>query len=145
MKQPIQLTIPSDSKYLKLSRTVLNHLLSFHEIPESLIRKLVLCVDEACSNVIKYGYGGNCESPIEISYSIDEDQFVVKIRDYGKKCDVQKIKPRHLDDVRPGGLGTYFINEIMDSVEYCTESEKGTLLIMTKNLRSAFSQSCTNE
>jgi len=134
MQPPVKLTIPSDSKYLSLTRKVLTHLLSYYEVPEHLVRKLVLCVDEACSNVIKYGYGGECQYPIEISFQVDNDRFVVQIRDYGKQCDIGSIQPRCLDDVKPGGLGTFFINEIMDSVEYCTNREKGTLLTMVKKL-----------
>ncbi|MDP6657539.1 MAG: hypothetical protein QGG38_05715 [Nitrospinaceae bacterium] len=54
MTEPIKLTIPSNAKYLSLVRRVLQQLLAYHEIPEELGRKLVLCVDAACSNVIKY-------------------------------------------------------------------------------------------
>ena len=43
--------------------------------------------------------------------------------------------PRCLDQIKPGGLGTHFINEIMDDVSYCTERAKGTLLTMVKNLK----------
>lgn len=135
MKRPVKLAIPSDPKYLCLTRSVLQQLLSLHETPEDVARKIVLCVDEACSNIIKYGYGGRCEDPIEISFAIENDTFTVKIRDYGKQCDAGKIKPRKLDEVKPGGLGTFFINEIMDTVHYCTKREKGTLLTMTKKLK----------
>jgi anti-sigma regulatory factor (Ser/Thr protein kinase) len=114
-------------------------LLSYYEVPEDLVRKLVLCVDEACANIIKHSYEGQCTEPIEMSFEVDNDSFTVKIRDYGKQCDTQKFKPRRLDDVRPGGLGTYFMSEIMDSVNYCTNREKGTLLTMSKKLRQCAS------
>lgn len=132
---PVDITIPADSKYLSLIRSVLKHLLSYYEVPEDLIRKLVLCVDEACANIIKHSYEFKCTEPIEISFEVDNDSFTVKIRDYGKQCDTQKFKPRKLDEVRPGGLGTFFMSEIMDSVKYCTNREKGTLLTMCKKLR----------
>ena len=133
--QPVKLTIPSDSKYLSLIRTVLKHLLSYYEVPDDIARKLVLCVDEACSNIIKHSYRGLCTEPIDITFEIDNNNFTAKIRDYGKQCDTQKFKPRSLDEVRPGGLGTFFMHEIMDTVNYCTKREKGTLLTMTKKLQ----------
>jgi anti-sigma regulatory factor (Ser/Thr protein kinase) len=136
MKKPITLIIPANSKFLSLSRTVLTHLLSYYEVPEAVVRKIVLCVDEACSNIIKYGYGCNCDEPIEISYQMLNDNFIVQIRDYGKQCDPSTFTPRQLDELRPGGLGTFFIQEIMDSVHYCTNRDKGTLLTMTKKLGS---------
>lgn len=134
-KQPVNLTVPADSKYLSLIRAVLKHLLSYYEVPEEMVRKLVLCVDEACSNIIKHSYGGQCSEPIEITFEVTNDSFTTKIRDYGKQCDPQKIKPRRLDEIRPGGLGTFFMSEIMDSVKYCTNREKGTLLTMSKKLK----------
>lgn len=134
MSCPIKLTIPSDSKYLCLARNTLKMFLDCHKIPEDVACKLMLCLDEACSNVIKYGYEGKSGQPIELSFEWEDGSLVVKIRDYGKQCDTQKIKPRPLSDVKPGGLGTHFIFEIMDSVDYCTQFEKGTLLTLCKKL-----------
>mgnify|MGYP002630798350 FL=1 len=135
MSQPIKLSIPSDPKYLGLIRKVLQELLDYHEVPEETAGRLILCVDEACSNVIKHSYGGRCEEPIETTFHIDGDDFKVEIRDYGKQCDSSEIKPRCLEQVKPGGLGTHFINEIMDEVNYCTDRAKGTLLTMIKKLK----------
>jgi len=39
-----------------------------------------------------------------------------------------------LKDVRPGGLGTHFLHEVMDSVNYDTSLGVGTLLTLTKKL-----------
>ncbi len=112
MTETVKLTIPSDPKYLCLGRKVLHHLLSTHDVPEDMTQRLILCVDEACSNIIKYSYANCPDLPIEISFSLDESRFEVKILDYGKQCDSRNIKPRSLKKIEPGGLGTYFINEI---------------------------------
>jgi anti-sigma regulatory factor (Ser/Thr protein kinase) len=134
MTLPIKITIPSEPKYLCLVRRVLMDFLASQRVSEGTSSKVALCVDEACSNVIKYGYEGKADCPIEISFLFEKGNFNVKIRDYGKTCDARKIKPRPLDEVKPGGLGTHFINQIMDSVEYCCNFERGTLLIMSKKL-----------
>ena len=136
MTIPLQITVPSHSKYLSLIRNVLLQFLSTNQVPEKLARKIILCVDEACANIIKYSYDRNPECPIEMSFSLENSHFVAKIRDYGKQCDVKKIKPRNLEHVRPGGLGTHFIFEIMDQVEYCTQRETGTLLTMSKKIEA---------
>ena len=136
MSQPIKLSIPSDPKYLGLIRKVLQELLESHEVPDDTARRLILCVDEACANVIKHSYEGPCDEPIEATFTIEGDDFKVQIRDYGKQCDSSQIKPRCLEEVKPGGLGTHFINEIMDDVSYCTNRTKDTLLTMIKKLKS---------
>jgi anti-sigma regulatory factor (Ser/Thr protein kinase) len=133
--QPVKLTIPSDPKYLCLLRKVLQHLFCSHEVSEELASRLVLCIDEACSNVIKYSYNGRKDQPIDISFFFEADSFIVKIHDYGKQCNTKEFTPRSLEDVKPGGLGTHFMKEIMDEVSYCTDRDKGTLLTMTKKLK----------
>lgn len=144
MSQLISLIVPSDAKYLSLIRGTLKSFLKCHKVSDIEAGKIVLCVDEACSNVIKYSYEGCKEKPIEIAFDYDGETFVSKIRDYGKQCDVQKIKPRCLDDIRPGGLGTHFIFQIMDNVEFCTKREKGTLLTMTKRLEPCMDSVSSN-
>jgi len=136
MVAPIKLSIPSDPKYLRLIRKVLQELLDSHDVPADTARRLILCVDEACSNIIKHSYDGPCDEPIEATFSVDGDDFKVQIRDYGKQCNTSQIKPRCLDDVKPGALGTHFMNEIMDEVNYCTTRAKGTLLTMIKKLKT---------
>ena len=136
MSQPIKLSIPSNPKYLGLIRKVLEELFQNHEVPDETARRLILCVDEACANVIKHSYEGSCDEPIEATFTIEGDDFKVQIRDYGKQCNINQIKPRELDDMKPGGLGTHFINEIMDEVSYCTNRAKGTLLTMIKKLKT---------
>lgn len=141
MAESVKLTIPSNSKYLCLVRKVLHHLLMDHHIAEETAQRLILCVDEACSNIIKYSYEGCPDQPIAICFSLEEDSFQVKIRDYGKQCDPQDMKPRPLNHIQPRGLGTYFMNEIMDEVSYCTNRETGTLLTMCKHLKDELTSS----
>jgi anti-sigma regulatory factor (Ser/Thr protein kinase) len=135
MTESVQLTIPSDPKYLGLVRKVVCHLLAQHGVGREIVSRMVLCVDEACSNIIKYSYLGCPDQPIEMRFSLAEDFFEVKILDFGKQCDAKDIKPRPIHEIKSGGLGTYFMNEIMDDVTYCTNREKGTLLTMCKNLK----------
>ncbi len=136
MTQPIKLSIPGNPKYLGLIRKVLQELLDNHDVPDDTARRLILCVDEACANVIKHSYEGPCEEPIEATFTIEGNDFKVQIRDYGKQCDIGQIKPRDLKDIKPGGLGTHFMNEIMDEVSYCTNRANGTLLTMIKKLKT---------
>lgn len=141
MTESVKLAIPSNPKYLGLVRKVLHHLLADHEVSGETSRRLILCVDEACSNIIKYSYEGCPDQTIALRFSLAEASFQVKIRDYGKQLDSRDIKPRPLQKIEPGGLGTYFINEIMDEVDYCTNRELGTLLTMRKSLKDELTSS----
>ena len=49
--------------------------------------------------------------------------------------DIEKVKPRDLSDVRPGGLGTHFIREVMDEVVFLVSPEGcGNLLKLVKRI-----------
>ncbi len=49
--------------------------------------------------------------------------------------DPKTVRPRDLDDVRPGGLGTHFIAEVMDDAKFeRPPSGNGNLLIMVKRI-----------
>lgn len=130
----ISLSVPSDPGYLALVRKNVETFIGPLGFTESQRRKIVLAVDEASSNVIKYGYKGDTEKRIDFTMEASKGKLTIKIRDYGETPDPEKIKPRRLDDVRPGGLGTHFLNEVMDSVDYDTGLGVGTLLTLTKKL-----------
>jgi anti-sigma regulatory factor (Ser/Thr protein kinase) len=98
-------------------------------------RRIVLALDEACSNIIKYAYEGDPAQRINMSITVEQDRLHFQLTDTGRKADVSAITPRRLDDIRPGGLGTHFIASVFDSVVYDTGGEKGTVLTLVKERR----------
>ena len=51
-----------------------------------------------------------------------------------KKKEIKK--PRNLEDIKPGGLGTFFINQIMDSVSFqLTSPDWVNCLTMKKKIK----------
>jgi len=103
---------------------------------EPCTRDVVLAVDEACQNVIRHAYHGNPGGEIDLALSRDGDRLVIYLRDFAPPVDPETIRPRSLDDVRPGGLGTHFIQELMDEESYLDVSPgPGNLLRMVKRLR----------
>ena len=48
----------------------------------------------------------------------------------------KKVKHREIDNIKPGGLGTFFIQEIMDAVEFKDGKKKPWInhLVLTKQL-----------
>ena len=59
----------------------------------------------------------------------------VRLRDFASPADPDSMRPRDLDDIIPGGLGTHFIREIMDSAEFLPPpGGEGNLLQLTKKI-----------
>lgn len=105
---------------------------------ENAIGEIMLAVDEALANVIRHGYGGACDRPIEIRIERTQDGdrpgLVFTIRDFGRQVDPQAIVSRPLDDVRPGGLGVHIIQSVMDEVTYDPAEGGGMRLTMKKTV-----------
>jgi anti-sigma regulatory factor (Ser/Thr protein kinase) len=128
----VTLTVPSHPKYLYAVRSALYPLVLEAGFPKKEARKVVLAVDEACSNIIRHAYSGDPTKTITMTVEDDAQRFVVRLRDYGRKVDRAEIVPRDLKDIRPGGLGTHFINQVFESVSYYTDQGPGTLLTLEK-------------
>ena len=81
--------------------------------------KAIIAVDEALQNVMRHAYDMKPDQLIDIFFKKTElNDFEVKIREYGKQSPLENIKSRDLKDIRPGGLGVYFIKQCSKSSEY---------------------------
>lgn len=97
--------------------------------------KLVIAVNEACMNVIQHAYQGDELGEIVLEMLNNEGKLHFRIMDYANPIDLESVKPRDLDELRPGGLGTHFINEIMDECDRGhLEEGKGNYLEMIKKI-----------
>ncbi|HUV39975.1 MAG TPA: ATP-binding protein [Planctomycetota bacterium] len=128
------LTLPSNPEHMKLVRALVGAAAEVVGFVKPDVNCLCLAVDEACTNVIRHAYDGDYTRPIVLELRMLSDRLEVTLRDYGKKADPARIKPRELHDIRPGGLGVHFIREIMDEVVYDVSVDVGTELRMMKLL-----------
>jgi len=137
MIELVTLTVLSHPKYLYVVRSALYPLVIEAGFSKKEARKIILAVDEACSNIIKHAYEGDHTKTITVTVSDDAERFIVRLRDYGRKVDAATIVPRKLDDIRPGGLGTHLMGSAFDIVTYDTNREQGTLLTLEKKKQKA--------
>ena len=93
--------------------------------------KLVLAVDEACTNVIRHAYKNSSDKRIVITFTLGMDCFEIMIRDLERRHPCT-FKGRDLEQVRPGGLGIHFIKSAVDKIEYDTPPGGGMVLKMIK-------------
>ena len=94
----------------------------------------IIKITEAFSNIIKHTYNGENNQSIVVIVRALEDRLEVRLRDFGDKVDPNEIRPRDLDDVRPGGLGVHLIRSSMDEVHYNRSLKVGNELILAKYL-----------
>jgi anti-sigma regulatory factor (Ser/Thr protein kinase) len=134
----VKLELFSQPRYLAAARALVGCVaqrLGFNEIQ---CGQISLAVDEALCNVITHGYGRRPDGRMWLYiWPIDSNPpgLKVVIEDLARQVDPTKIQSRHLDDVRPGGLGVHIIREVMDEVVYERREGQGMRLTMIKHIR----------
>ena len=106
-------------------------------IKEDLREELVLAIAEAAQNIVKHAYKDfpDTEDRMAVSISCENNKLEISFFDKGKPVEKSKVKHRAIDDVKPGGLGTFFIQQIMDSIQFQDGKEPWiNHLVLTKNL-----------
>ena len=103
---------------LKLLRSVVTSAAEIASCSETVVRDIVIAVDEACQNIIRHAYKGSPAGEIILEIDREDHHLVIFLKDFAPTVDVAKVKPRDLDDIRPGGLGTHFIRSVMDEVSF---------------------------
>ena len=129
-----------NSASLKEVRSFSREVFEKIKIDQDLKDELVLAIAEAAQNIVKHAYKdietNNDKMEIKISLG-KNDELEIGFFDKGKPVDGAKVRHRNIDDVKPGGLGTFFIQQIMDAVVF-KEGEKPWInhLILSKNLNN---------
>jgi anti-sigma regulatory factor (Ser/Thr protein kinase) len=86
-------------------------------------------------NIIQHAYRGQDDGQFMLEVGRTKQALCFRLEDYAKPVDLESIRPRNLDDIRPGGLGVHFIREIMDSYHMGHLADaRGNFLEMTKNI-----------
>ena len=99
--------------------------------------ELVLAIAEAAQNVVKHAYKGveDTSDHMQIKISLTCDQLEIGFYDKGKPVVAENIQHRKLDDIKPGGLGTYFIKQIMDDAVFKKDQQQWVNhLVLTKKI-----------
>jgi anti-sigma regulatory factor (Ser/Thr protein kinase) len=98
--------------------------------------QICLAIDEALCNIIRHGYDSSPDGRIYLSVNewLEEGVLEFIIEDDAKQVDIDTIRSRDLDDVRPGGLGVHLISEIMDEVTYDHRPHGGMRMTIRKRL-----------
>ena len=107
------------------------------KIEKELKDELVLAIAEAAQNIVKHGYKDleNTTDRMEIKISLNDNQLEIGFFDKGKPVVAENIQHRKLDDIKPGGLGTYFIKQIMDDAVFKKDQQQWiNHLVLTKKI-----------
>ena len=126
-----------NSSSLKDVRTFSREVFEKINLPQEQKDELVLAIAEAAQNIVKHGYKGveKTNDRMEIKISLKDGQLEIGFFDKGKTVVPKNVQHRKLDDIKPGGLDTFFIKQIMDAAVF-KKDQKGWVnhLVLTKKI-----------
>ena len=125
------------SSSLKDVRSFSREVFEKFKIDEDLREELVLAIAEAAQNIVKHAYKGveNTTDHMQIKISLKDNNLEIGFFDKGKPVVAENIQHRKLDDIKPGGLGTFFIKQIMDAAVFKKDQKEWVNhLVLTKKI-----------
>ncbi len=136
-KGALRLSIPSDPAYLELVGqyvTFCAHRVGFAARDAARIR---LAVDEACANVLAHAQPDDPDGSFVVICEPTAVELTVRVQDHGPPFELEAVPEPDvaapLEKRQIGGLGVYFMRQIMDTVEV-RAIPGGKELVLTKRL-----------
>jgi serine/threonine-protein kinase RsbW len=136
-KEKYILQVKSKTENLAKVRDFIREIGSNERISSEITDKLVLAVDEACTNIMRHAYHHRNDQDIILKVEVKQGKVVVTITDFGEGFDPQTVPdpdmPTYMKQRRVGGLGLHLIRALMDKVEYQTIPNNYNRLVLQKN------------
>jgi len=131
-----KLILPASFSSLEKIRDYFSQAAKEAGLDEDAVFEVQVAVDEAAANIIDHAYEGECKSEIECSYELLSHGLKLIFHDHGKPFDPEKVE---LPDImvdptrrKKGGLGLYFMRQMMDEVNFSFSGDGGNDLTMIK-------------
>lgn len=112
------------------------HLINFGQItglPKECIMDMNICLDEAFTNIVSYGFTDDMEHLIKFTIDRDHDVLILRVEDDGIPFNpVAQKDPEIATDllnIKVGGLGIHIIKKLMDDICYRRKQGKNKLIL----------------
>ena len=131
-----QKTFPGNYKSL----ASISEFIIFHAeaagFPASDVYAIQTAVDEASANIIDHAYGGEDIGSILIQVFDQKDKIVIKLTDTGLTFDPEEVPlpdiTSPLEIRKERGLGIFFMQKLMDEVDFNFSNSYGNTLTLVK-------------
>lgn len=132
--EPTSFRIRAASEDMSVAEAVLGAFAQEHGIPEGIVSKLSVMLDEVLSNIISYAYPSDSEEEIEISLEVIGGRVELAITDRGLPFNPLTSEPPDtgisIEEREIGGVGIHLVRTLADGVTYRREGEKNVLTVV---------------
>jgi sigma-B regulation protein RsbU (phosphoserine phosphatase) len=131
----LSVRVPAAPDRLRLIRTAVGEASRLAGCSDEVAKDVTLAVDEACQNIIRHAYKDIPDGEMVVDIVREGEKLIIFLKDFAPTIDPSTVRPRNLEDIRPGGLGTHLIREIMDEVAFLDPpSAGGNVLRLAKRI-----------
>lgn len=106
---------------------------------DELTGKIILAVDEACTNIIKHAYKYSSSGDIGIKIRFANSTLYITITDSGEHFDSNNVPAPNLVEYqkqkKSGGLGIFLMKKLMDEVNYKILKDNRNQVELVKHLK----------
>jgi len=117
-------------------KVLCEHLINFGQITglsKDCITEMNICLDEAFTNIVSYGFTDDMEHLIKFTIDWDNDVLILRVEDDGIPFNplAQKDPEIATDllNIKVGGLGIHIIKKLMDDICYRRNQGKNKLIL----------------
>ncbi|MDI6804480.1 MAG: ATP-binding protein [Bacteroidota bacterium] len=130
------ITIESTTANLVVVRKFVTDAALSSGFDEDTTNRIVLAVDEACTNIIRHAYKNISNKPIEVRIIQNKNKFEVMITDYGKPFDPNSVKEPDIKDnfknYKKGGFGIFLMRSLVDEVDFRRDEGQKNIVRLIK-------------
>lgn len=134
------LKITNDTSHLGVVRDFVREGIETGQFPDKYTNRITVAVDEAITNVVEHAFK-NVDpgvGEIRLKQTVDEKGYCITIEDNGLSFDAKKSADteidirKHVEEGKSGGLGIFFMRQVMDVVDFQYEAKVCNRLMLIK-------------
>lgn len=133
-----KIIIFSSTKNLVTVREFIEKTAQDFGVNTNIINQIILAVDEACTNIIKYTHKYDDKNTIEVTISNEKNAIKVIIFYKGEGFDPNKVKNpdmiEYFKNYKVGGLGIPMMRKFMNKIEYKHQNPDLNTLVLIKSI-----------
>jgi serine/threonine-protein kinase RsbW len=126
------LQLPRDALSVPLVRRVLDSSLHTLGVAADCLTDIEIALTEACTNVLDHATVGE---EYEVVVGLNDSTCVVEVVDRGHGFQAEDVGHSEADLAAEGGRGIQLIRALVDTVEFESQPEAGTVVHLEKRLR----------
>jgi anti-sigma regulatory factor (Ser/Thr protein kinase) len=133
-------SVPGEAAQLAALTRFLQDFCVTAELPSAAALPFEIALEEIFMNVVMHGSPAGRLARVDVSLALCDDDLTMAVVDDGPAFDPLSLPAPDvnapLDARRPGGLGVYFVRQMMDAVSYKREGPRNQLRMSKRVIRA---------